>query len=117
MHELHSTAFKIWRGGSTPKLRVWWFYYIFFRHAIKCLNRKHAVNPESHQYGMPVAKITLHFLNASVCFVPILAPLFLQRCGCPVPVTTQPAFIPCFLLHGGTRWRQPMPVLAQALRS
>lgn len=53
---------------------------------------------------MPVAKITLHFLNAGVCFVPILAPLFLQHCGCPVPVTTQPAFIPascCMEEHAG----------------
>lgn len=31
---------------------------------------------ESHQYGMPVAKITLRFSNTSVFFVPIVAPLF-----------------------------------------
>lgn len=53
---------------------------------------------------MPVAKITLHPLNGGVCSVPMAAPLFLQHCGCPAPVTTQPAFIPascCMEEHAG----------------
>lgn len=60
MHEVHSAAFRIWRGGSTTKFRVLVVcFFLFFYRAIKCLNHKRTVNARYAQKAVDMECLVL----------------------------------------------------------